>query len=238
LVNIADILISSNYLRKAWRRVELFYIRLENQIHLLIVLIFSAYIYLSSLAVKDEPFFKNLGTSFLSSLILGIMSFLSLNTLLAESYIFFSEFVLVTALFIVLAAKRNRDLNTIVFILLYVFPLVIAVLSPNTDSLHRHMAVKTSLFAYTGLILAIIVISIVKKKYSLLVIYSGIFSICASLLIPGIISQSRAAVIVSLILKTAGYMFFTYFFSKSSVLRPEISRQEIQQKFSDSGKSQ
>ena len=117
----------------------MFYLRIENQIHLILILLFSSYIYLSSLALKLEPFLKNLGTAFFIPLVLGIISFMTVNTVLNESYLFFSEFFLVTALLIVLAFKNSKDFNTVIYILLYAFPLMVIFLNLNFDTLHKHI---------------------------------------------------------------------------------------------------
>ncbi|HEY8421313.1 MAG TPA: GGDEF domain-containing protein [Thermoclostridium sp.] len=198
----------------------MFYIVLENQIHLLIILIFSAYIYLSSLTIRLEPFMKNLGTSFFTPLVLGIMSFLSLNTSISESYLFYAELILIAAVLISAAFKNTKEINTLVYFLLYAFPLATVMLNINFDILHNHIILMVSLFSLLGIILLVIIISIATKRHSLIVLYSGIFSICASLVIPRI-NSSNIAGIASLLLKASGYTFCVYFFYKSSVHRLE-----------------
>ena len=181
---------------------------------------FSAYIYLSSLTIRHDPFVKNFGTSFLTPLILCVMSFLTLNTSLSESYIFFSEFFLITAVLIILAFKNNKDLSSLINILLYTFPLIIAVSNLSFGISHKHVILNAGLFVYIGIIFAVIILCMLKKRYFYLVLYSGIISLCASLLIPRI-NTLNAAVIVSLIFKASGYIFFAYFFYKSSVNKLE-----------------
>lgn len=198
----------------------MFYLRIENQIHLILILLFSSYIYLSSLALKLEPFLKNLGTAFFIPLVLGIISFMTVNTVLNESYLFFSEFFLVTALLIVLAFKNSKDFNTVIYILLYAFPLMVIFLNLNFDTLHKHIIFNILLYIYLGIILLVIILSVIKQNYSLMVLHAGLFSLCASLVLP-IISSLNIAVTVAMLFKAASYLLISVFFHKSAIGRME-----------------
>jgi len=198
----------------------MFYINLENQIHLLVILIFSSYIYLSSMTMKLDPFMKNLGTAFFIPLVLSIMSFLTLNTVHAESYLFFSEFILIAALLAVLTFKNIREFGSIIFLLLYSFPLAVILLNLNFGSLHKHVVINAVLFTYLGVTLLIIILGVIEKKNSLTVLQTGLFSLCASLVIPRVNTLS-IAIVVSLLLKAVSYLFFAFFFRKYSVNRLE-----------------
>jgi len=202
------------------RRNIMFYLRIENQIHLILILLFSSYIYLSSLALKLEPFLKNLGTAFFIPLVLGIISFMTVNTVLNESYLFFSEFFLVTALLIVLAFKNSKDFNTVIYILLYAFPLMVIFLNLNFDTLHKHIIFNILLYIYLGIILLVIILSVIKQNYSLMVLHAGLFSLCASLVLP-IISSLNIAVTVAMLFKAASYLLISVFFHKSAIGRME-----------------
>jgi len=204
----------------------LFYIRLENQVHLLIILIFSAYIYLSSLSIKLDPFLKNLGASFFSPLILGIMSFLSLNTAFSESYLFFSELILITAVLIAIAFKNSKEINSLVFILLYAFPPAAALLNLNFGFLNYRAILDIILFSFTGIIVLVIIVCIIGKRYSLMVLYTGILFICASLVIPET-TALNITVIAALLLKATGYMLCAGFFCKSSVYRLQQEYEKV-----------
>lgn len=198
----------------------MFYIRLENQFHLLLVLIFSSYIYFSSLTVKLDSFLKNYGAAFFSPLVLCMMSFLTLNTALAESYLFFSEFVLITAMFIILAFKNSKSLHSVIFILLYAFPVAVVLLNVNFDSLHKHTILNVCLYACTGMIFLIILSCLVRKRYSLLAVHSGICLLCLSLLMPKVYSSDTVTAL-SLIFKTVSYILFAFFFCNSTVRKLE-----------------
>lgn len=200
--------------------MDLFYIGLENQIHLLVIVIFSAYIYLSSLTIQLDSFIKNYGTSFFVPLILCIMSFLSLNASLSESYLFFSEFMHLTAILIILASKNKKDFNYVIYIMLYAFPLLIAVLNLNFGFWHNNKILTIILSFYIVIIFAVIVYRVLMKKYSLMVLYTGTLSVCASLLIPRV-NTLNIAVVLALLFKASGYLFFAYFFYKSTVHKLE-----------------
>lgn len=198
----------------------MFYLRIENQIHLILILLFSSYIYLSSLALKLEPFLKNLGTAYFIPLVLGIISFMTVNTVLNESYLFFSEFFLATALLTVLAFKNSKDFNTVIYILLYAFPLMVIFLNLNFDTLHKHIIFNILLYIYLGIILLVIILSVIKQNYSLMVLHAGLFSLCASLVLP-IISSLNIAVTVAMLFKAASYLLISVFFHKSAIGRME-----------------
>jgi diguanylate cyclase (GGDEF)-like protein len=194
----------------------LFYITLQNQVHLLIVLIFSSYIYLTSVTTKPEPFLKNVGTSFIIPMILSIMSFLTLNITPAQFYLFFSEFALLLALIVVLIFKNAKGINSFINILLYAFPLAVALPNLNFDSLHKHKWIDICLLACMGVILLVIIISALRKNSPPTALYAGMLLLCCSLLIPRIeILDVPAA--VPLLLKAISYLIFASFIYKGSV---------------------
>ena len=81
----------------------MFYFSLENQVHMMIVVVFASYIYLSSFTIKAlSSSMKHFGTAFFIPLLLCMMSFLSFNKEHSASYLFFAEFILLTALFLIL----------------------------------------------------------------------------------------------------------------------------------------
>ena len=200
----------------------MFYIVLENQIHLLIILLFSTYIYLSSLSLKLDLFLKNLGASFFIPLILGIMSFLTLNSSYAESYLFFAEFSLITALLLILALKNAKEINYLIFVALYAFPLITVALTLNFNYMQNYTFLVLGLYVYIGVLFLAIIYSLVMKRHSLLFLFTGAISICASLVIPQINSLQIAS-ILSLIFKASGYLFFTYYYYKSTTYKLEKS---------------
>lgn len=200
----------------------MFYIVLENQIHLLIILLFSTYIYLSSLSLKLDLFLKNLGASFFIPLILGIMSFLTLNSSYAESYLFFAEFSLITALLLILALKNAKEINYLIFVALYAFPLITVALTLNFNYMQNYTFLVLGLYVYIGVLFLAIIYSLVMKRHSLLFLFTGAISICASLVIPQI-NSLQIATILSLIFKASGYLFFTYYYYKSTTYKLEKS---------------
>jgi diguanylate cyclase (GGDEF)-like protein len=204
---------------------KLFYIGLENQIHLLIILFFSTYIYLSSLSLKLELFYKNFGASFFIPLVLSIISFLSLNSSYAESYLFFAEFVHITTILIILALKKAKEINYIFFVASYAFPLITVVLNINFNYMQNYTFLNLILYLYIGVLFIIIISNIIMKNYSLLLVFTGAISICASLLVK-LISSLQIATILSLVFKVSGYMFFAYFFYKNTINKLEKSYYE------------
>ncbi len=199
----------------------MFYLGLENQINLLVILIFSSYIYLSSLGLKqDTAFTKHIGTAFFIPSILCILSFLSLNAELSSSYIFFAEFILITALLFILLVEKNSDFTNIVFLLLYVLPLGIIILNLNFNSLNRSPVFGFILTFYIGVMFLTIMISLFIKKYSRMTLYSGILMICASL-VPAYINLKGIAIPAVLVLKTIGYIQLLIFFNRSTIRKLE-----------------
>ena len=199
----------------------MFYLNLENQIHLLIIIVFSSYIYFSTFALKQPlSFTKHFGTAFFTPLILCFMSFLSLNKEYASSYLFFSEFILITALLFILLVEKSGDFSLFVFFLLYALPLCVVLLNLNFDSFNRSSIFDLILSLYLGIIVIIILSCIFLKRYRRINLYLGLFLISVSLLIVQVTSRSNALTL-ALLLKTLGYILFSYFFYRLTYLQLE-----------------
>jgi len=198
----------------------MFYLNLENQIHLLIIIVFSSYIYLSTFSLKPSlSFIKYFGTAFFTPLILCLMSFLSLNTEHASSYLFFAEFVLITSLLFILLVEKSGDFSLIVFFLLYAFPLGVVILNFNFDSFNRSPVYDLIVSLYLGIIVIIVLSCVFLKRYKRIYVYTGLFLISSSLLVIHL-TKSNAA-FAALILKFLGYIFFSYFFYRSTYFQLE-----------------
>lgn len=190
----------------------MFYLGLENQVHLFIIVIFSSYVYFSSFAVKPlSSFTKHFGTAFFIPLVLCLMSFLSINKEYSSSYLFFAEFILITAILLILLFDKRGDFTYMIFFLLYAFPLCIGILNLNFDSLHRSLIFDWLILLYLGIIIIVIFSCLLLKKGSRLVLYWGLFAVCASLIVIRLKPQN-VMVPGSLVLKLAGYILFSWFF--------------------------
>lgn len=200
----------------------MFYLNLENQIHFLIIVVFSSYIYVSTFALKPSlSFLKHFGTAFFTPLILCFMSFLSLNTELASSYLFFAEFILITSLLFILLVEKSGDFSLVVFFLLYALPLGIVILNFNFDSFNRAPVFDLIMSLYLGIIIIIVLSCIFLKRYRRIYLYTGLFFISSSLLIIHLTRNSST--FISLALKALGYVFFSYFFYRSTYFQLEKS---------------
>ena len=201
----------------------MFYLGLENQIHLFIVIVFSSYIYLSSLSIKyDMPLAKHFGAAFFAPLVLCFLSFLSINNEHSRSYLFFAEFLLITSIILVIAAKKNSDPINILMFILYSLPIVMIILSLNFVSLYRSFVFDIIISLYICTAIIFIVTNILIKQYSSFALYWGIMLVCASLLLPRLTSSDTAS-IISLFAKAAGYITFSVFFYRSTVYKLEES---------------
>ncbi len=201
----------------------MFFLSLDNQIHLLIIVIFSSYIYLSSLVLKQEaPFIKHFGTAFFIPLILCILSFFSINSELSASYLFFAEFIFISGLILILLLQRNKDLTNMIIILLYALPLGMAILNLNFDSLHRSLIFDLIITLYICAFVIVIISSFWAKRYSRLSMYWGILMICSSMLIVRLHS-SDTATSTAFIVKGAGYILFFIFYYRTTVYKLEKS---------------
>ncbi|HEY8500310.1 MAG TPA: GGDEF domain-containing protein [Clostridia bacterium] len=201
----------------------MFYLGLENQIHLFIVVVFSSYIYLSSLSIKhDMSLPKHFGTAFFIPLVLCLLSFLSISTEQSRSYLFFSEFMLITALILVIAVKKKSDPVNILMFLLYSLPVAMIVLNLNFVSLYRSFIFDIVISLYICTVVIFIVTFFLLKQYSSFSLYWGVVLVCMSLLITRLASSDSAAVI-SLIAKATGYILFSVYFYRSTVFRLEES---------------
>lgn len=199
----------------------MFYFNLENQIHFLIVIIFSSYIYFSAFALKMPlTFIKYFGSAFFTPLILGIMSFLSLNAEFSSSYLFFAEFLLVTSLLFILLAEKSSDFSLIIFILLYALPLGVVILNLNFDSFSRSSVFDLILSVYFGIITIVVISCLFLRRYSRIFLYTGLFLVTASLLVVQI-SRAEGINILSLLLKFSGYILFSIFFYRSTFFQLE-----------------
>lgn len=195
----------------------MFYLGLENQIHMLVVVIFSSYIYLSSFSVKPlSSFIKHFGTAFFIPLVLCIMSFLSLNMEHASSYLFFAEFILVTALLLILLLEKSGDFTYFIFFLLYALPICIVILNLNFDSLSRSSIFGLVIALYIGIVAIVIISCVLLKRTGRLWMYWGILTVCASLAVNRW-NHWEAAPTVSLLLKAFGYFLFVGFFYRSTI---------------------
>ncbi|MDD4295560.1 MAG: GGDEF domain-containing protein [Ruminiclostridium sp.] len=199
----------------------MFYLNLENQIHLLIIIVFSSYIYFSTFALKQPlSFAKYFGTAFFTPLILCFMSFLSLNKEHASSYLFFSEFILITALLFILLVEKSGDFSLFVFFLLYALPLGVVLLNLNFNSFNRSSIFDLILSLYLGIIVIIILSCIFLKRYRRINLYLGLFLVSVSLLIVQVTSGSNALTL-ALLLKALGYILFSYFLYRLTYLQLE-----------------
>ncbi len=199
----------------------MFYLLLENQIQLLIIIIFSSYIYLSNLALKQPlSFIKHFGTAFFTPIVLCVMSFLTLNTEYASSFLFFAEFILLTALLLILLLEKGGDFFLLVFILLYALPLGIVVLNFNFDSFSRSSIFDLIISLYLGVIVIIILSCMFLKRYTRILLYVGLFLLSTSLLIVKLTSAGNA-ITLALLLKVIAYVLFSYFFYLSTYCQLE-----------------
>lgn len=195
----------------------MFYLGLENQIHLFIIVIFSSYIYLSSFAVKPlSSFAKHFGTAFFIPLVLCIMSFLSLNKEYSSSYLFFAEFILITALLLILLFEKNGDFTYVIFFMLYALPLCIGILNLNFNSIGRSIVFDLVISFFLLIMLIVIISSSISNRKERLSLYWGILTICSSMMVIRLNLQ-EIGIPISLIVKTIGYLLFCWFFHHATV---------------------
>jgi diguanylate cyclase (GGDEF)-like protein len=215
---------SDNIISKPIREdISMFYLGLENQIHLFMVIVFSSYIYLSSLSIKhDMPLAKHFGTAFFIPLVLCLLSFLSISTEHSHSYLFFSEFLLITSLILIIVVKKNSDPVNMLMFLLYSLPVAMIVLNLNFVSLYRSFIFDIIISLYICTVVIFIISFFLLKRYSSFSLYGGVVLVCISLLIPRLAS-SDSAITISLIAKAAGYILFSVFFYRSTVFKLEES---------------
>lgn len=208
----------------------MFYLGLENQIHLLIIIAFSSYIYLSSFSIKQlTAGIKHFGTAFFIPLVLCVMSFLSLNREYASSFLFFAEFILISVLLLILLVQRNGDFTYVVFFLIYAMPLCIGILNRNINSFSRSPILNLVIVFYAGISAVLIISCILSKQKDNLPMYWGIFTICASLLATRL-SFSETVAVLALTVKAIGYILFSWFFYGSTIfkLQQEHTKSTIQ----------
>ncbi|NLN64019.1 MAG: diguanylate cyclase [Clostridiaceae bacterium] len=208
----------------------MFYFSLENQVHMMIVVVFSSYIYLSSFTIKAlSSSMKHFGTAFFIPLLLCMMSFLSFNKEHSASYLFFAEFILITALFLILLFEKNKDFTYVIFFLLYALPLGISILNLNFDSLHRTVVFDFLIAAYLGILIIVLISCILLKRKNRQALYWGMLAVCASLMSVRL-GMNGIAVPISLIVKATGYFIFSRYFYQSTVyqLQQEHSKSRSQ----------
>lgn len=200
----------------------MFYLGLENQIHLLIIMIFSSYIYLSSFSLKQpSASIKHFGTAFFIPLALCVMSFLSLNREHASSSLFFAEFILISALLLILLVQRNGDFTYVIFFLLYAMPVCIGILNLNANTVSRSPVFNLVIGFYAGISTILIISCMLSKRKDRLPMYWGILALCASLLAARL-SFSETAVTLALIAKAVGYILFSWFFYRSTIYQLQL----------------
>lgn len=197
----------------------MFYLGLENQVHLLIVIIFSSYIYLSSFSVKPvSASIKHFGTAFFIPLVLCLMSFISLNQEFSSSYLFFAEFILISALLLILLFERNGDFTYVIYFLLYALPMCIMILNPNLSPYSRSTVFNLLIGLYAFILIIVLVSCILSKRKERMPMYWGIFALCISLGLARLITGEFGAIAV-LVVKTLGYILLSRFFYRSTVFR-------------------
>jgi len=208
----------------------MFYLGLENQIHLMIIIVFSSYIYLSSLSIKRlSAGIKHFGTAFFIPFVLCMMSFLSLNREYASSFLFFAEFILISVLFLILLVQRNGDFTYVIFFLVYAMPVCIGILNRNFKSFSRSPILNLVIALYAGISVILIISCTLIKRKDNLPIYWGILALCVSLLAARLIND-ETVMVLALIVKTTGYFLFSRFFYLSTVyrLQQEYTKSTIQ----------
>ncbi|NLG87880.1 MAG: GGDEF domain-containing protein [Clostridiaceae bacterium] len=92
----------------------------------------------------------------------------------------------------------------------------------NFVSLYRSFVFDIIISLYICTVIIFIVTNFLTKQYSSFALYWGTMLVCASLLVPRLASSDTAA-IISLAVKTAGYIVFSVFFYRSTVYQLETS---------------
>ena len=164
----------------------MFYLNLENQVQLLILLIFSSFVFISALAIKlTDPSLKALGLSFFIPLFLGCLSFLTapFNMNLATLFIDSSWFLLLFVLTLISLFHKNKESVKFIFPLIFLLPLLIFVLQNMILELNYQYLIKMVLIGIIFIQMALIVYYLLSKDKSRLYLHLGIFMIAYGFLL-------------------------------------------------------
>jgi diguanylate cyclase (GGDEF)-like protein len=97
----------------------------------------------------------------------------------------------------------------------------VVILNLNFDSFNRSPVFDLVLSLYLGIIVIIILSCIFLKRYRRIYLYLGLFLISSSLLVVHLTKNSNAFIAPAL--KISGYIFFSYFFYRSTYFQLEKS---------------
>ncbi|HOK42518.1 MAG TPA: hypothetical protein PLD49_02475 [Thermoclostridium caenicola] len=181
----------------------MFYLSFQNQIQLLLLLVFSSYVFLSGLSVgPKDPRLKAMALSFAIPLILGSYSFLAgpHNIHIASLYLDLSWFLLILALTLVSLIRSSSDFLRFLHPLLILLPMAAIFMQAMLLELDCRFYMWYFTLALAAIQLLLTIARLVGRNHSRLMLHLGVFLMTLSfalslsdILIPPLIHGSAAA---------------------------------------------
>ncbi len=164
----------------------MFYISLDHQIILLLLLIFSSYIFISSLTIRlNDILLKTFGLAFSIPIVLGCYSFLisPINRNIAALFLDLSWITLLLMLSVISLIRRTSESTKFLFLVVFLVPLA-AILLQNQLIMTDYrlyegiLAIAIFLVAFT-----LTVFTLLSKRKNRARLHGGIFTLAAGFLL-------------------------------------------------------
>lgn len=171
----------------------MFYLNFENQLQLLLLLLFSSYILITALSIKlDDVCLKAFGLTFFIPLFLSGISFFAApyNINLASLSIDLSWFLLILMLSSVSLINKSSESAKFLFPVLFILPLAAIALQEPILDLKYVLYIRYVTIAIITIQLILIIFYVLSKNRSRLFMHLGIFMISIGYLLFSSVEKS------------------------------------------------
>lgn len=193
----------------------MFYISLDHQVILLLLMIFSSYIFISSLTIRlNDILLKTFGLAFFIPIVLGCYSFLiaPINRNIAALFLDLSWITLLLMLSVISLIRRTSESTKVMFLMVFLVPLA-AILLQN-QLIMTDYRLYEGILAMAILLLAftLTVFTLLSKKRNRARLHGGIFTMAAGFML----FMMKFNLMVTGVLTSAGLVLCAWYFYENS----------------------
>lgn len=169
------------------RGVEsMYYLSLDNQVLLLVILIFSSYIFISSLAVRlSDTLLKTFGLAFSIPIVLGCYSFLisPFNRNIASLFMDVSWASLLLMLTVVTLIRKTSETTKFLFLVVFLVPLAFIIMQNLLMTMNYRLYIAILILSFIIIHLAMTVFSLLSKNMARIMMHLGILLLSAGMML-------------------------------------------------------
>lgn len=204
----------------------MFYLNFENQLQLLVLLLFSSYIFFTALSIKlGDVCLKSFGLSFFIPLSLSCFSFFiaPYNIKLASLSVDLSWFLLLIMLTLVSLINRSSESAKFLYPITFILPFsAIALQEPILD-LQYLFYIRSVIIAIITIQLIMIVFCILSRNKIRLYMHLGIFMVSIGYLLFSLVENS---LLYAFLASVTGFFLCALYFYKNTygILKVEYSK--------------